>query len=500
MHRSLTFTPRAAVLIVILLCLAGGWFRLWNLGGASLWIDEGFTINAANAILKHGYPLLDSGYRVGNGYLSTYSVAGMLTLVPLDPFSPWAARLPAAVAGIAVIAATYALARGLFGGYFIGLVSAGLVALMKWEIAWSQQSRGYTMLTLLLLLAALFLWRFLQERRWRDLAVAAAACTGAWLSHELAVSFLPAFGFVFLAYLAAGKLPRMRAAYMLLLAGALGIVTWFGLTAMTHLSPALPVGYLRRYADFLLSKGPKVLTFSAAFGVILGCFDRRRSWPVAVLAALTLLPALIIMGYSNQMQFRYLFPLIPFFTITGVYAAVRVAELTLPFIPQWASHAAAGAAFTLLCLPLLTFIPLSSIALESGSPQPAFNAVFTFLKPLIRPGDIVLSAYPHLNRIYLGDDGMWLAMPLAGNWQEIKKWVAKDMDRYTGAPAVVQTRELTELLDSGHGYVIVDTMTRKRRPDVEESLLHHPNASLAFEIRTSRNETTRVYQFRQPPR
>ena len=118
---------------------------------------------------------------------------------------------------------------------------------MNWEIAWSRQSRGYTLLTLFVLLAAVFLWRYLQERRWRDLIIAAGAYVLAFLSHQMAVAFLPALGFIFVAYLASTKLKRLRTKHALLLTGGLVLLTWIGLTAMVRLSPLRPVGYISEY-------------------------------------------------------------------------------------------------------------------------------------------------------------------------------------------------------------------------------------------------------------
>lgn len=49
------------ILILGIFIFWGGFLRLHNLGVQSLWIDEGYTINAAQGVLDHGYPILDSG-------------------------------------------------------------------------------------------------------------------------------------------------------------------------------------------------------------------------------------------------------------------------------------------------------------------------------------------------------------------------------------------------------------------------------------------------------
>lgn len=93
---------------------------------------------------------------------------------------PWALRLPAFVAGLAVVPASYAVARVLYGGG-AALFTAALVASSGTLTLYSTNARGYTMVVLAFLLLVLVGARIQQAsslRLWAAFAVIAAL--GTW--------------------------------------------------------------------------------------------------------------------------------------------------------------------------------------------------------------------------------------------------------------------------------------------------------------------------------
>src|SRR3989338_5633022 len=79
--------------LILALIGYGLFLRVYGLGEQSLWIDEGYTINASQAILERGIPQLDSGKMYSGWMLSTYMTAGAMKVFGFDPFSPWSARI-----------------------------------------------------------------------------------------------------------------------------------------------------------------------------------------------------------------------------------------------------------------------------------------------------------------------------------------------------------------------------------------------------------------------
>ncbi|MDA1315131.1 MAG: glycosyltransferase family 39 protein [Acidobacteria bacterium] len=145
--RALVATPHRSKLIILGLVIAAGFvLRAVSLGG-SVRFDEAYSFNvhASTPFLN-----LISDYTTPNNHVfhSVLMRCGFL----LFGDSPLAIRLPAFLAGLLVIpAAFWSLRRTL--GDDAALFAAGLTASSPALIAYSASGRGYTLLTLLLLLA-----------------------------------------------------------------------------------------------------------------------------------------------------------------------------------------------------------------------------------------------------------------------------------------------------------------------------------------------------------
>lgn len=129
----------------------GAALRLYDLGGASLWMDEGFTwMRASGGAL----PLdLDKHPPLYYALVRALLAFGQ---------SEWAVRLPAALAGIASIAAVFALGREAYGWREAG-IAATLLALSGLHVLMSRDGRGYAVAALLLTVATLYWLRLLRD-------------------------------------------------------------------------------------------------------------------------------------------------------------------------------------------------------------------------------------------------------------------------------------------------------------------------------------------------
>lgn len=155
--------------------------RLVGLGREELWLDETASLMRAqrgevrDLVLVNGalyYSLLSLWVRVAG--ITEAAVRG------LSAVAGTLAVLGVMVAGRVLIGRTAALAAGLFA------------ALSPVHIYYSQEARTYVLVTLLLPLTWLALWRALDgdDRRWWVLFAAAVAALG--LSHHLTLATLPA--------------------------------------------------------------------------------------------------------------------------------------------------------------------------------------------------------------------------------------------------------------------------------------------------------------------
>lgn len=157
---------------VALLTIGGAAVRVWYLD-EPMRFDEAFTVTeyAAKPLIRgwaeHYYP--------NNHLLHTAMVHVSIRGVG---FSETGARLPALLAGILLIPATFVVGRRLYGDG-TGLLSAALVAGSSILIEFSTNARGYTLLCLCTLWGVCAGAGCIERGRWRDwLSLAGAGTVG----------------------------------------------------------------------------------------------------------------------------------------------------------------------------------------------------------------------------------------------------------------------------------------------------------------------------------
>ena len=522
---------RKILLSCLILALIGyGLFlRVYGLGEQSLWIDEGYTINASQAILERGIPLLDSGKVYRGGLLTTYFTAGAMRALPFDPFSPWSARLPSAFFGIlTVIAASY-LAHALFRNYFITLGTLGIVTFSYWEIAWSRQARGYAALSFFTLLSLIFVWRFFKRREKSALILSFLAGLGAIYSQHLGALVFPASfaAFCIAMFAQSNILSTVRKRTLTLIFCGVCLAAFAFFIIATRFTRLAPLGFEPEYLGFLF-KNIGVFTIGSIIAALLTLFDAKRFTSVYMLFAASALPILIVTLYSPVIQFRYLFPFFPLLIILTTYTVWRVTEITFRLLSKHSnilhlpavrhgnvrmSYLAAGTIMIVLALPSLSFMPRTHYALEFGSPQPDFKTVLSIIKNDrdigcpnrndnggdIRCPMIIISPYAHLHQIYLGEKGYWLPMSLSGKQNEIEKnkieTDAGVIDSYVGAPVVRDLDHLQELLDTQSGFLIIDDMARRRLKSEVALIESNPRVRITFKSKGDNLGSIWLYRF-----
>lgn len=488
------FTGHRHVVIAMTVILAVGFFlRIWGLGEQSLWIDEGYTLNAAQATLKHGYPLMDSGEVYGNSHLYVYITAGVIKFAGLDPLNPWVVRLPSVFLGIGVIIVSFLFTRILFRSNGLALLVATLLALSYWEIDWSRQVRGYTGLQFFILGALSYLYRWLESKHVRHLFLGGALFVLAYLHHKLAIVFMPAMVAAILVYYvlhASNRFPR-RHIFVGIFSLAM-LVVFTVLTGFVDLQ-RIAYDYSWFYLSFLLGAFIPI-TYATLAGIGLSAFDQKRFWPVVFVAINILVPLVIIMFFGQMANLRYLFPLFPLATILSVYAISRAVSF-LPNIRGPQAWVGIGMLCIILFSGQITFIPRSFYQFEFDSPRPDFESAYLLIAERRQEGDIVLSPYAHLTNIYLGETGYWLPIILSGNPRKLDLHLIDGAyDRYVRAPAVLGTEHLNRLIEENNGFVVVDGMSKSRLKELLPSIIDHPKTSDIFRSGKGLNEIT-VYRF-----
>jgi len=172
----------AHVLAVLLLASV---LRLPTLAKRSLWFDE---IKVALAGLQGFEPAV----RIAKAHADATPLDYLLVSASVNVFGRGeaAVRLPAAVCGLAAVAAIYFLGRAM-AGHWVGLVASLLLAISPGHVWYSQEARFYSVLMLLSIVSTLAFLVAVQRQRWYAWAAyALTVALGLYAGYQIALVVL----------------------------------------------------------------------------------------------------------------------------------------------------------------------------------------------------------------------------------------------------------------------------------------------------------------------
>jgi len=154
------------LLLLLALTLLAAFLRLFHLGSLPVGLhhDEASNGMLALDILHGAFPVFFSDY-TGKEAGFMYLVALSITLFGQTIF---AVRLPAALAGVALVPAVFLLGRRALGSTWGGLLAAGMTAVAPWLLHINRIGFRASLLSLLLTVWAWLLLRGLQQNMGRD--------------------------------------------------------------------------------------------------------------------------------------------------------------------------------------------------------------------------------------------------------------------------------------------------------------------------------------------
>ncbi len=175
------------VWIFLLLLVIAALLRFWDLGARAMHHDE-----AIHAWFSYRFYTGQELYRYDPMFHGPllYHLTALFYFLFGD--SDAVARAPEALCGLFLVALCYPLRRWL--GRWGWVIAAGLLTFSPAFLYFARFARHDAFVATLTLALVLFLFRYLEERRPRDLVLAAAALALSFASHEL--TFLLAFTFL----------------------------------------------------------------------------------------------------------------------------------------------------------------------------------------------------------------------------------------------------------------------------------------------------------------
>ena len=453
--------PAGLLTAALMVVLTSGalWIRAQGLQGwdGTLTVDESRLALAARGILESGVPRLPSGWIYTRGLLATYLTAPSLALLgPTD----FAARLPAILAGAALMPLGYLLGRevaGRLGGLFVAAYLAGHPSL----VVWSRQAWFYSLYVLLFAAAVLFMLRAGRTGRVRD-QVLAGVCVGLSASaHEVGIFLLAP-----LAAQAAIGLYRDRgrpgawvgpvtslaivavaALVLFLLATRLRADSLVGAYGEIdeYLSPAVEWARVRFYLRMLLD-GPGLLLLAALAGLPLAI---RRRCASTLILWLALIPTLLHAAFliPRGPQERYGLTLVLVMAVLGAQGVRLVTSSILEPPARRRGHPAVrGSTVVGVALAAMLLVHQDvARALERAALSPREGAWLRQVRALgLGPDDVVMTDVPTVVGWYVGGLDFWISS------RDYEKYTTRSddvrRDVHTGAALIRQRSDFERLV------------------------------------------------------
>lgn len=449
------FSPDRRLIYVLLLLavVSGCYLRSYHLGERSLWIDEGYSINAADAVISGGFPIFGSGAVYLSGIANTYSIAASILVFGFDPNNPWATRLPSVVFGTIGIVAIFFLAKRIFKSLPVAVTSSLFWALSTWEIGWARQARGYSGMQLFLIIFFLFFSRWLESRRRSDLYASCAFLIISIMFHPAAfvviIPLLATLSFDLKVNLKkmSGNMPQV----VIITLSVVSLISFLVLTAESY--NFLPSPML---ASYLLKTYP-IIVFGFLGLIILRIVSKSDRTVTVMLVSSVVLPVVIFSVYWRMISDRYLLVVFPLLVICA--AALTFELIVKSRLKNVSASLIIGMMiFLVVSINVISLQATAFVNLEPGSPQPDFKSAYSYILENRNEGDIVISPYPHMTSIYTGSSGYWLA----NYTQDNNKWFPKETDFYTGARGIRSIDELLDLMRVSSGYLVIDSPIQVR--------------------------------------
>jgi hypothetical protein len=495
----------AYLYLVITVLLLGFAARAVYMRQSHPYVDEYFTILAAEMIQRYGLPWLPSGLFYSHGFLYTYLVALLGWLIKATGSSAGIAqaemvyRVPNLLIGAAAMAGLSSVTRRWFGGR-AALVALALMAVYPHGIVWGARVRMYTLVFLVVPVLAYAFYRVaLRPDDNRRVAAALSLLTIAALVHNWALILAPllAVGVLIVSWGHKSLTIRSWRRWLLELAvlAAVGVLSsrleslwlagpeaasqdtgWQGFLAATlgrlDLAAGLShdAGFLREFGwDNPFNLPIFALVILGGIGVLFLFRSLRRqaaggryAWPMLYLYVLFLGAAaeFLFLLSPDLKQPQYASPLLLLaFIILGGWAEIGLGRLSRRIHGSASVLAPCAVVLGILIgFGQLATWQIPKIFYE-GLPAIAYERAFQFVRANSAPGEAVLSPIPAAAYLYLGDAGYFVAQDATHTFVHVNPQGLMG-DRWTGAPWLRSAEELKQtLLNSPRTWLVIDTLS-----------------------------------------
>ncbi len=205
---SLTLNRRIKWVLLITILLMATAVRFYSIGKESYWLDEIIMVRITSGSFDDVMLHLQENSRPPVYVLVSYA------WTQLFGTDEAATRALSAVTGVLSVGVLVVIGRALFG-LRVGLLAGMVMSISAFQVRYAQEHRYYSVLQLVILLAALAYILFMQRRKLIYLVMFVASCILATYVHTYAVFFIAALGVHFLLRILSHASAKVRVSWVL---------------------------------------------------------------------------------------------------------------------------------------------------------------------------------------------------------------------------------------------------------------------------------------------
>jgi hypothetical protein len=340
------------------------------------------------------------------------------------------------------------------------------------------------MASFFLTISFLFLFRFFDRNKILDALFSGACVLLAFLSHGSTLVFVPVLciGLVIIILNTYRVSERVLWIVYFVSVATLFVGAFYVLSGIHADIKNTSLLLLTSFTPFML----------LSLGSVTFLFIRDKSSKrLQIMALAILVPTGLTLLFAPQSHVRYFLPVFVLCMPFVSYAVYQIIHIGKRYIGEYSPY------MVFLLLGIFTighfsFFPKSEYQLEFGSPQPDFKNAYKYILENISRGDIVLSPYTHLNRIYLGETGVWIPVTLLNDPSEIERKIINGREWYTGAPIV---DDINVYVQDNSGFIILDSQSEGRMGVVMSEIRNNKKIILEKRFVGIKGEVVTVYRY-----
>lgn len=441
------------VLLVFIL-VVGLYLRINGLSDRSFWFDETISGVLTRSFLENGVPQHSSGWTTWRSFPHIFLMSVSATMFGFSDFS---LRLASVFISLITIIVVFYAGKEMYSKE-VGLLSAGIIAVLAFQIKWAQMARMYALFQLLYFASVFYLYKSGESSEKTSILILTTLTVLAMLTHATAY-ILPFIVLIYLLYLKGlNKLKEIVLNYGTIFLFFIIITEFYMgysdvIRNFTFDQLAISIYLKWIWQDLSVLIVLSIIGFISTF---------RGERDVAVLFVLSIFPAAIVhMILTPRAAARYLYFTLPFLSILSAVGTVKIVSQL--------SQKQLNKVFVGIGIVILVAVSQPAEISKVGmmGEMPDHKSAYSYVEDRADQNDVLISDLPVPASYYYRDPDATLITEYSED-----ELIRGDQEAYSGSQVINSSSQLSEKISSNNeGWVVLSVGGYQVWEDaVEESL------------------------------